>query len=81
MTYDDHVNHFDCKYYSTQEFASLPLKKQTFSCFNLNICSLEKHHENLTTLLYNLNHNFSILGISETRLKSSIENTELSING
>ena len=81
ITYDDHINHFDCKYYSTQEFASLPHKKQNFSCFHLNICSLEKHHDNLTTLLYNLNHNFSILGISETRLKSSIENTELSING
>ena len=81
ITYDDHVNHFNCKYYSTQEFASLPLKKQTFSAFHLNICSLEKHHDNLTTLLHNLNHNFSILGITETRLHSPIENTELSISG
>ena len=81
ITYDDHVNHFDCKYFSTQEFSSLPLKKQNFSCFHLNICCLERHHDNLTSLLSRLNHNFNILGITETRLHSSIENTELSIPG
>ena len=79
--YDDQISHFNCKYYSTREFASLPLKKQSLSCFHLNIASLDKHHDQLTTLLSRLNHNFNILGISETRLKSPIENSSLSISG
>ena len=79
--YDDRISSFNCKYYSTREFVSLPLKKQALSCFHLNIASLDKHHDQLTTLLSQLNHNFSILGISETRLHSPIENSDLAISG
>ena len=64
--FEDHTTKFSCKYFSPEDFLSLPPKKQSLSCFHLNISSLNKHFDNLSALLSRLNHKFDILGISET---------------
>ena len=79
--FDDRMTNFNCKYYSPEQFLSLPHKKHSLSSFHLNISSLQKHHDNLTSLLSRLNHSFDILAISETRCKAKIDGSDLTING
>ena len=60
--FDDHVAKINCKYYNPDAFIFLPSKKKTLSCFHLNIISLDKHFDNLYSLLSKLNHQFDIIG-------------------
>lgn len=60
----------NCKFYDCFEFLSIPQKVKMFSCMHINISSLCKHFDELSELLSALNHNFSVLGISETRLSN-----------
>ena len=43
--------------------------KEKFSLFHLNISSLPYHFQDLNNLLKSLKKNFSIIGITESRLK------------
>ena len=66
-----------CNYYSPHSFSILkdkiknrPELNMQFSIFHNNVRSLKKNLENLQTHLLNeLNYNFSVIGISETRIK------------
>ena len=61
-----------CKYYDVSEFNSLEAKlKNGLSFFHLNIASLNAHHDELIGLLRDLKSDFSIIGITETRVCDS----------
>ena len=47
------------------------LKKVASQCFHGNVRSLVANHDNLTTLLSDLNHNFNVIGISETKIMTN----------
>lgn len=64
----DDVTRINCKYYSCDEFVSIPSKSKSLSFFHVNISSLEKHFDELSSLFLRLQHNFDVIGISETRL-------------
>lgn len=78
--FDDHVAKINCKYYNPDDFISLPSKKKSLSCFHLNITSLDKHFDNLYSLLSKLNHQFDILGITETRFQSPFDSSSSNIS-
>ena len=57
-----------CSYTSYEEFSSILSDNPTeTSAFHLNIASMSKHFDKLSTLLALLDCNFSFIGISETR--------------
>ena len=60
-----------CMYYEPGEFSSIKNKNKCLSAFHLNIASMNAHFDDLCTLLSQLNHNFGILAITETRINSS----------
>lgn len=51
-----------------------------FSCLHSNIRSLNANFENLKQLLSELNHNFSMIGLTETKIKSSDNSFNYSFN-
>lgn len=64
----------DCKYYNVNEFNSVftnQTKSPYLSFLHLNINSLPKHFEELQEVLDSIEHNFSIIGISESRISNS----------
>ena len=63
------ILNINCKYFDCAEFSSIPFKSKTLSFFHINISSLDKHFCDLSTLFSRLDHEFDILGITETRLK------------
>ena len=76
---DDDISKVSCKYYSCDEFSSIPSLSKSFSFFHTNIISLSKHFDELSSLFSNLNHCFDIIGISETKLSPDpISNLALS---
>ena len=75
-TNDDDLE-VNCKYYDTNEFKTSFSKSKSFSTFHLNISSLSKHFDELSTLLSLLEIQFSIIGITETKFTT---NTTPSIN-
>ena len=57
-----------CSYTSCEEFNTILSDNPTdTSAFHLNIASISKHFDELSTLLALLKCNFSFIGISETR--------------
>ena len=60
----------DCNYYETSQFKTNFPISESLSFFHLSISSLPKHFENLTALLQELEADFKIIGITETRLKT-----------
>ena len=65
----------NCKYYELHEFKDIQNKSKFFSALHLNISSLDKHFDKLHTLLAETNHQFEIIGLTETRLSESIKNS------
>ena len=55
------MNRVNSKYYEVNQFNDIP---SSFGLFHVN-SSLNKHIEDLTTILSLLNFNFDIIGISE----------------
>ena len=51
-----------------------------FSIFHLNVRSLVKNHEDLSSLLANIDHKFSVLAITETWIKDD-EPYDLNFDG
>ena len=56
-------------YYTENEFNNIPNLKNKLTFFNTNIRSIPKNFDKLKYFLFELNHNFSIISISETWLK------------
>ena len=73
-------------YYTSHEFQSSQtvrdsISENCFSAIHCNIRSLAANHDNLTTLLSNLKHNFHIIGLSETKIvinKDCVANISIS---
>ena len=85
--YDDDTDCIDfnstnCKYYECSDFNNLNLNPKAFSSLHLNIASMAKHFDELNTLLATLKHDFSVIGISETRfIKGHVPNFDFNIDG
>lgn len=74
------VDQINCKYYTTSEFKTEQPKSKTFSFLHLNCASLSRHFEELNELLVSLEHEFGIIGISESRiLKHNLSTTNFDI--
>ena len=56
-------------YYTENEFNNIPNLKNKLTFYNTNIRSIPKNFNKLKYFLFKLNHNFSIISISETWLK------------
>ena len=71
----------DCDYFIEDQFNSMlksqKFSDQSFSLFHLNIRSLECNLHNLTNLLSNISIEFSVIGITETWLKSSTYSVDI----
>ena len=71
------INHHqynnECSYSTPDRFEStMPLKKDTFTCLNVNIRSLSKKFDKLIRECSKAtNHDFTVIGISETHLKGN----------
>ena len=64
------------KYYTTHEFANNDAiinctSSKCFSVLHLNIRSLNSNFDNFTQMLTELNHNFSVIGLTETKYVTS----------
>lgn len=67
-------NNINSKYYTEEEFNNTllePNKSQLFSLFHLNIRSIQKNILEFSSYLENLNHEFSIIGLTETWISDS----------
>ena len=67
-------------YYSPHKFHSdiniqCSFTKDYFSALHWNLRSLQANFDSLTNLLYELNHTFSVIGISKTRLTLNKDQT------
>ena len=74
-------NSIHSRYYTTSDFLSAKFSNQNFSIFHLNISSLQKHIDELRTLLTCTNANFDIICISETRLHNEVPLSSIAIDG
>ena len=61
------------KYYTPSEFLASKFDRDKFSIFHLNIASLSAHIDDLRNLLDLLGHHFQIIGITETKIRESID--------
>ena len=61
----------NCKYREIDYFQKLSknFKRKTLSLFHMNVCSLTKNFDDFNILLNDLNVNFDILAITESRIK------------
>ena len=62
------LDKINCDYYDSEQFLHLikSLPKKQFSILHTNISSLKANHDNLTTLIYNIQHKFDIISLTET---------------
>ena len=63
----------NCRYYDTNSLIQTlkDFNPSHSSFFHLNIASLPLHADNLHTLFHNLGFNFSVVGITETKISTS----------
>ena len=69
------------KYYTASDFLSAKFSNSNFAIFHLNISSLQKHIDDLRTLLMCTNSNFDVICISETRLHNEVPLSNIQIDG
>ena len=62
----------NCKYYDVEEFSALDVNNSEFLLFHMNIASLSKHFDELKTLLGQLRHDISVIGITETGFQDNV---------
>ena len=56
----------ECLYITPDRFeTTMPLKKDTFTCLNVNIRSLSKNFDKLKECLKSINHDYTVIGLSE----------------
>ena len=70
---DDDINVVDnpinCKYIDIKNFNTSKITNNCFSLLHLNIASLVKHFDELNSLLHLISYEFSVIGITESKLK------------
>ena len=86
--HDPNANFFselvDCEYYTEENFNEMLHQKNILevnnclSLLHLNVCSLHRNLDSLTTLLKNLELRFSFIGIPETWFRDSSHRTNIS---
>ena len=81
QTQDFLSNSIQSKYFTPADFISSKIPKNRFSIFHLNIASLEYHVDELKSLLSVLNHDFDVIGITETKIKNSEPISNLKLEG
>ena len=66
----------NCKYREIDYFQKLSknFKRKTLSFFRMNVCSLTKNFDDFDILLNDLNVNFDVLAITESRIKKNSSN-------
>jgi hypothetical protein len=69
------------KYFTPAEFLKAKLPPNKFSMIHINIASLNKHIDELRSLIKLLNHPFDIIGITETRMHDVNPTTNIQIDG
>ena len=74
-------NTIHSKYYTISDFLSAKFSTKKFTIFHLNISSLQKHIDELRTLLACTNCNFDVICISETRLLDEVPLSNIQIDG
>ncbi len=74
-------NSINSKYYAISDFVSAKFSNNKFSVFHLNIASLQKHIDELRTLLSCIQHSFDIICISETRIQNEMPLANIEIDG
>ena len=63
----------NCDYFDYKTLNELKIPKENLSFFHLNIASLQYHHEELQNFLAMLEFDFSIIGITETKLRKRVK--------
>ena len=82
FTTDDFLsNSIESKYYTPATFLNQKFSKKSFSLIHLNISSLQRHFDELITLLSLLDHSFDIICITETRLHDGDPLTNINMEG
>ena len=81
QTQDFLSNSIQSKYFTPADFISSKIPKNCFSIFHLNIASLEYHVDELKSLISVLNHDFDVIGITETKIKNSEPLSNLKLEG
>ena len=76
FTDDEKINYLklpNCKYREIDYFQKLSknFKRKTLSFFRMNVCSLTKNFDDFDILFNDLNVNFDILAITESRIKKN----------
>ena len=73
----------DCNYYSANDFVNSKFNKtKNFSIFHLNIHSIQRHIEQLRTLLLLLDFKFDFIAITESKIQTNtIPSVSIDIEG
>ena len=72
----------NCKYIDIDTFKIHKIDKKSFSILHLNIASLGAHKDELEAILSQLNFQFDVIGITETRIiKDVTPNYDIKISG
>ena len=75
-------NPINCKYFNIDDFCSSNFDNNgSFSAFHMNVSSLTANFDELSSLLSLLNFEFSILGLTETRIKNNNVSIQIGIEG
>ena len=80
ILYDINFDHYTPHEFHSKVCIRNAISKKPFSIIHCNIRSLSANFDSLSTLLSDLQHNFSVIGISETRLlvgREQITNTSI----
>ena len=60
----------ECTYVTTEQLSqNICFQQADLTLFNLNIRSLNKNFDKLNQCLKSINHNFTVIGLTETQLK------------
>ena len=82
FTSDDFLSDsIESKYYTPAQFIAEKFSKKYLTMIHLNIASLQRHIDELRTLLSILNHPFQVICISETRLHDEKPLSNIDIDG
>ena len=80
---DVSYSNINCKYFDIDEFCASKFDScDSFSTLHLNIASLNAHFDEFSTMLNLLDFNFSVIGLTETRIKHGVNSTiPITLNG
>ena len=77
---DDDAPSINCNYIDINYFG-YKNKKDFLSLFHLNIASLSKNKDELETILDMIDLKFSVIGITETKIKTTNPIIDINVNG